>query len=128
MKQCRILIVDDQPGIRKLLCELFQEYIVEEAQNGIEALVKVEKQQPDLILLDMKMPGINGLETLRLLREINPEIPVIMMTAFESEVVLPANCNLGPTYSIQKPFDLIEIKTLVEKTIKNRNNMYICPK
>ncbi len=127
-KQYRLLIVDDQLGIRKLLYEVFNDrYSVIEAENGSDALQKTEEMQPDIILLDMKMPGMSGLETLKLLREKNCTVPVIMMTAFEGEVLLPKEIDLGPLYNIYKPFDLNKLRVLVEDVLKsNQNNIHIC--
>ena len=127
-KQYRLLIVDDQPGIRKLLYEVFSgRYAVNEAENGTDALQKAKEMQPDIILLDMKMPGLSGVETLKLLRETNCGVPVIMMTAFEGQVLLPEDIDLGPLYNIYKPFDLNKLRALVEDVLKsNQNNIHIC--
>ena len=80
----RILVVDDEENIRELYRdELVEEgYKVELAEDGYEALRKVESFRPDLVTLDVKMPGIDGLEVLRRIREKNRTIPVLLLTAF----------------------------------------------
>ena len=80
----KILVVDDQFGVRRLLCETFREdhHEVEMASNGVEALQLLMAFQPDLILMDMKMPGMSGLETLEKIRELGCRADVIMMTAY----------------------------------------------
>ena len=76
----KILVVDDQFGVRRLLCETFREdhHEVEMASNGAEALQLLMAFQPDLILMDMKMPGMNGIETLRQIRALNRRVAVIL--------------------------------------------------
>lgn len=116
---CKILVVDDQMGVRRLLFEAFKEegYDVEMAASGHEAITKVKETVPALILMDMKMPGMNGLEALREIRKFNQEISVIMMTAYgELEIVTQA-MKLGVKEYITKPFDLNELKQLVQKIV-----------
>ena len=78
----RILIVDDEPQIRRVLSTVLvgHDYIVDSARSGEDALEQIRKALPDLVLLDMNMPGIGGLETLRKLIQIHPEIRVIVVT------------------------------------------------
>ena len=78
-----ILIVDDQPGIRLLLNEVFKKegYVTHLAPNGVEALKIFDQQHIDCVLLDMKIPGMNGIEILQKLKEKNKDLPVMMMTA-----------------------------------------------
>lgn len=80
----RLLIVDDQDGVRRFLHEAFAEegYNVDTAANGIEAVRLAGIRPPSLILLDIKMPSMSGLETLEKLRQIAPDAPVILMTAY----------------------------------------------
>jgi len=115
----RILVVDDQMGVRRLLFEAFKEegYTVEMASGGNEAIAKVMQAVPDLILMDMKMPGMNGLEALKEIKKIDQAIAVIMMTAYgELEIVTEA-MKLGVREYITKPFDLNDLKLLVKRTI-----------
>jgi len=117
--KAKILVVDDQTGVRRLLFEVFNEegYEVEIAVNGQEALDKIKTVMPDLILLDMKMPGMNGLETLHEMKKTNDSIPVIMMTAYgELEIVAEAT-KLGIKEYVTKPFDINELRETVIKLI-----------
>ena len=85
-----LLIVDDQTGIRLLLEEIFRRegYRTRLAPNGLKALQEVENELPDCVLLDMNMPGIDGIEVLKRLKRSWPDIPVIMMTAYgDSELI-----------------------------------------
>ena len=111
-----ILIVDDQPGVRKFLSEAFTEegYHVDTASNGVEAVKKAGAKLPSLILLDVKMPGMSGLETLEGLRQIAPDIPVVMMTAYGELDIIAEAKKRGVKCYINKPFDLYEVRYLVK--------------
>ncbi|HZW82639.1 MAG TPA: response regulator [Candidatus Deferrimicrobium sp.] len=115
----KILIVDDQMGVRRLLYEAFKEegFQVDMAASGQEAITKVKEVVPELILMDMKMPGMNGLEALKEIKKLNLDIAVIMMTAYgELEIVTQA-MKLGVKEYITKPFDLNDLKLLVKRTL-----------
>lgn len=117
----KILVVDDQMGVRRLLFEAFKEdgYEVDMAASGQEAIEKVKASVPNLILMDMKMPGMNGLETLRQIKKFCLNITVIMMTAYgEMEIVTEA-MKLGVKEYVTKPFDLIDLKLLVRRNVDN---------
>jgi len=114
-----ILVVDDQPGVRRLLYEAFREdgYLVRMAASGQEAIDQVKENLPYLILMDMKMPGMNGLEALHEINQIDQGISVIMMTAYgELEIVAEA-MKLGAKEYITKPFDINELRDLVRKVM-----------
>lgn len=117
--KAKLLVVDDQMGVRRLLYEAFsvEGYEVEMAANGHEALEKVKLAMPDLILMDMKMPGMNGLQTLQEIKKINDAVVVIMMTAYgELEIVAEA-VKLGIKEYVTKPFDINELRETVKKLV-----------
>lgn len=114
-----ILVIDDQPGIRRLLMEVLTEegYAVHTAANGYEGIQKVNELKPHLILMDMKMPGMDGIETLRELKRMNQADKVIMMTAYgELELVNQAK-ELGAYAYITKPFDIIALCTIISNQL-----------
>jgi DNA-binding NarL/FixJ family response regulator len=81
-----ILIADDSPFIRNALCNVFEReedfHVCGEAESGREAVEKAQEMHPDLILLDLSMPVMNGLDATRLLKRMMPEVPVIMFSAY----------------------------------------------
>jgi len=114
-----IMVVDDQPGIRRLLVEVLQEdgYNVAIAANGYDALHKVKEITPQLILMDMKMPGMDGLETFRELKKVGKAERVIMMTAYGELELVKEALNLGAYKYITKPFDINVIKRIVAEAV-----------
>lgn len=116
----KILIVDDQYGIRILLNEVFQKegYTTFQAANGYQAIDIVEKHSPDLVLLDMKIPGMDGIEILKRLKAINQEIRVIIMTAYGELDMIQEAKDLGAITHFAKPFDIDEIRAAVKKHVK----------
>ncbi|GLH64046.1 MULTISPECIES: response regulator [Bacillaceae] len=113
----KILIVDDQYGIRILLNEVFQRegYTTYQAANGMQALEIVRKHQPDLVLLDMKIPGMDGIEILKRLKEIDPDIKVIIMTAYGELDMIQETKELGAIMHFAKPFDIDDLREAVKK-------------
>jgi two-component system response regulator (stage 0 sporulation protein F) len=115
----KILVVDDQYGIRVLLKEVFakDDLIVFQAANGKQALEIIRIEQPDLILLDMKMPGMDGLELLRRLRRMDVKPKVIMMTAYGELDMVDEATKLGALGHFTKPFDIEELRMAVIKQL-----------
>ena len=113
----KILVVDDEENIRELYRdELTEEgYTVELAANGLEALSKLETFRPDLVTLDVKMPGIDGIEVLRRIREKNASIPVILLTAF-GEFRQDFNTWASDAYVV-KSHDTTELKKTVRRLL-----------
>ncbi|CAM3410439.1 response regulator [Marinicrinis lubricantis] len=111
----KLLIVDDQNGIRILLTEVFSSegYETFQASNGKAALEIVKKEKPELVLLDMKIPGMDGLEILKHIKEWNPEIKVIMMTAYGELDMIKEATDLGALMHFTKPFDIDELRSAV---------------
>jgi two-component system, response regulator, stage 0 sporulation protein F len=113
----KILIVDDQYGIRILLNEVFQKegYTTYQAANGMQALEIVRKHRPDLVLLDMKIPGMDGIEILKRLKEIDQDIKVIIMTAYGELDMIQETKELGAIMHFAKPFDIDDLREAVKK-------------
>jgi len=111
----RILIVDDEQSVREVLSEYFTEqgYGVETAGSGEDALVLVRATAPDLILLDVRMQGMDGVETLRRLREVAPLVSVIMVTANEDVGLARETLKLGALDYVAKPFDFVYLERAV---------------
>ncbi|EMR07869.1 Sporulation initiation phosphotransferase F [Bhargavaea cecembensis DSE10] len=109
----RILIVDDQNGIRLLLEEVFKRdgFKTSVAKNGYEAIERFKDTPPDCVLLDMKMPGMDGIEVLREFKSQRPDIPVFMMTAYGEQEQIDAAKALGAEKYFTKPFDIHELRS-----------------
>ncbi|HAK74720.1 MAG TPA: two-component system response regulator [Sporomusaceae bacterium] len=112
-----VLVIDDQPGIRRLLTEVLTEegYTVVTAINGIDGVTKTKEVKPALILMDMKMPGMDGIETLREIKRLGQGDRVIMMTAYgELDLVNQAR-EMGAYGYITKPFDIISLCHMIDE-------------
>lgn len=118
-KDKKILIVDDQYGIRVLLDEVFRKvgYITFQASNGIEALELVEQHEPDLVILDMKIPGMDGLEILKRIKARNENTQVIMITAYGELDLIQEAMDLGALTHITKPFDIEDLRKMVDSCL-----------
>jgi len=115
-----VLVVDDQLGIRLLLSEVLRSegFNVQDASSGEEALTITQGFQPDLILLDMKMPGMNGVDLLRHFRKrINMTIPIFMMTAYSELDMLDEAMRIGIDKQFAKPFDVFEISKAISDEV-----------
>jgi DNA-binding NtrC family response regulator len=93
-------------------------FIVKEAINGLEALKRLEEEDYSLVLLDLKMPGLNGIETLKKIRELDINLPIIMISAYGSISEAVEAMKLGALDYLIKPFDIEELKIIVERAIK----------
>ncbi len=115
--QKKILIVDDQKGVRRLLEELFKKdnWIVNIAADGREAVARVSDFQPDIILMDMKMPNINGLEASKQILCAHKDMIIIMMTAYGEMDVIKNALEAGVKKCVTKPFDIMNLKDIVNK-------------
>jgi len=113
----KILVVDDEESIRFLYKEELEEegFIVEVAKNGEEALEKLPLFKPDLITLDIKMPGMSGIETLKRIRESERKLPIIMCSAY-GEYRQDLTTWASDAY-IVKCADLTELKSTIRKLL-----------
>ncbi|HEY0408087.1 MAG TPA: sigma-54 dependent transcriptional regulator [Pyrinomonadaceae bacterium] len=115
-----LLIVDDEQGMRQLLKIVFERvgHSVRAAENGRRALELLRAEPAELIISDVKMPDMGGIELLRAARELMPEVAVVMMTAFATVETAREAFKLGADDFIQKPFDIEEMKILVSKILE----------
>jgi DNA-binding response OmpR family regulator len=114
-----ILIVDDEKNICLTLSRALEVLGIETASalNGEEALAQLKEREFGLILLDLKMPGMDGMEVLRLVREIRPDIRIIIITAYGTVESAVEAMKLGAVDFIQKPFSPEEIRELVSRVM-----------
>lgn len=115
----RILVVDDEPPIVDMLSYNLQRanYEVITAHDGEEALVKARQEQPDLIILDLMLPRVDGLEVCRALRR-ERDVPIIMLTARDSEVDRVVGLELGADDYVVKPFSVRELMARVKSVLR----------
>ncbi|MBE3580169.1 MAG: response regulator [Thermoanaerobacteraceae bacterium] len=114
-----MLIVDDQPGVRRLLVEALRQagFKVSMAASGEEGLRKILTEKPSLAIVDMKMPGMNGVDFLRELHKRSYHLPVIAITAYEDKELAEQAQKLGARYLLHKPFDLSTLYTMVNSAL-----------
>lgn len=112
-----VLVVDDEEVIRDYFARTLTEYRVLTAASGEEALDIVKRDRPNLVLLDIRMPGIDGIETLRRIKEIDREIVVIMLSAHGTLKTNLEAAHLGAYNSMSKPFDLKEMKSVIKSAL-----------
>ena len=116
----KILVTDDSKLLRKKLrveletmgCEVI------EAENGKEAVMMVLQEKPDGVFLDIVMPEVGGIEALQVLHEVNPEIPVIMLSSAGTPQKLMETLKLGALDFIQKPYTTVQVKKALEEIRK----------
>src|ERR1700677_1746773 len=121
-----ILLVDDEPGMLRYIKTLLEvdDYKVETASTGEEALERVQKGlRPDLVLLDLLMPGIDGLETLEQLRKLQPGVKVVMLSCVSDTRKVVQAIRLGAHDYLTKPFQKGELDTVIDQCLgKNQQN------
>ena len=111
----RILLVEDEIEVLDAITELLERegYAVTRAVDGEEALRRVETERPDLVLLDVGLPGLSGLDVLQRLRRDHPRVPVVMLTALNDEAQARRTLQMGAIDYIRKPFDLGHLNRVV---------------
>ncbi|HEY2461949.1 MAG TPA: response regulator transcription factor [Candidatus Acidoferrum sp.] len=123
MKSATILVVEDEPQIRRVLRATLsaQGYSIVEAENGQEALDKLRSARPDLILLDMNMPVMDGLEACREIRR-DSDVPVIMLTVRSSENDKVRALDAGADDYVVKPFGIQELLARIRAVLRRGAN------
>ena len=121
----RILIVEDYEDVRSMLKILLESehFRVLEAGSGPEALKLIRSERPDAILMDLALPGFDGLETIRRIRQIDgfQNTPIIVLTAYTGQSVYETAFHAGTTYFMGKPVDFDELAELLEEILSDGN-------
>jgi DNA-binding response OmpR family regulator len=115
----KILVVDDNPQVRELLRDFLEArgYEITLAEDGERALAAIDRAPPDLLLLDLMMPGVTGMAILRQLRQVRPELPVLVLTAVNELEVARAALDLGAYDYLTKPVDLGILERVVKDAV-----------
>jgi DNA-binding NtrC family response regulator len=118
----RILVVDDEANARTALAELLRDegYTVETAADGFKALPKLEDFAPDLLLSDLRMPGMDGIELMKKARERDPELPVVVTTAHGAIETAVSAMKAGAADYLTKPINLDELTLVLERALERR--------
>lgn len=118
-KKSSILVVDDEDALRTVLGgELASEgYEVRTAADGDEAISELEKARFDLVLLDIKMPRLNGFEVLKFIKEKHEKTKVVMLTGFADLKNAIESKKLGADDFVSKPYDLVDLLTTIERVL-----------
>src|SRR5688500_6685792 len=119
MSRVRILVVDDEPTARSGLAKLLEQegYQVDMAADGVEALASVADNPPALIISDLKMPNMDGMELLKQLHERGIETPTVVATAFGEVSTAVAAMRAGAEDDLTKPIDFDALLMVVERTL-----------
>ncbi|MFH2218974.1 MAG: sigma-54 dependent transcriptional regulator [Pseudomonadota bacterium] len=115
-----VLIIDDDDQLRKSFDKLLTEegYSAKSAASGEAGLIVIQKENPDLVILDMRLPGMNGLETFKAIHRMEPKLPVIMMTAYGTTETAIEATKMGAFDYILKPFDIPVMLDVVKKALE----------
>ena len=116
----RILVVDDEPSHRQMLDAVLsaENYDIQQAHDGITAVSTIEEQFYDLVLMDIRMQTVDGIEALKEIKKISPAIPIIIMTAYASVGTAVEALKSGAYDYLTKPLDIEELKILVAKALR----------
>jgi DNA-binding NtrC family response regulator len=120
MEKRKVLIVDDDPGVRESLrMVLKDQYDPVPVASGEEALAALADVRPDVVLLDILMPGLDGLAVLEQMKEQDPRVPVVMLTATKTVKTAVTAMKLGAFDYVTKPFDVEELSIIVERAARD---------
>ncbi|PIV23297.1 MAG: hypothetical protein COZ69_11885 [Deltaproteobacteria bacterium CG_4_8_14_3_um_filter_45_9] len=115
----RILVIEDDEEMRSLLKDFFEEdgFEIDSVSNGSEAFRKIAREPFDLIITDIRMPGLTGLDILPGIKKLQPEVSIIVITAFGSEEVSRKAFDRGATAYLEKPILFNKLRTLVHEMV-----------
>ena len=119
----RIMIIEDDKEMRSLLKDFFEEegFETDSASNGVDALRMLFKDHFDLVITDIRMPGLTGLDILPRIRRLKPEIPIIVMTAYGSDDVRRRSLERGATIYLEKPIHLSKLRAVIREMVLRKS-------
>lgn len=122
MLRTKVLLVDDEVEFASALAERLQmrNYDVRTASNGLEAMALFHSSPPDVVLLDLKIPGMDGLEILRNIKKFDPTIQVLMLTGHGDKESVQKGMQSGALEYIMKPIDIDELTSKIDRARKKR--------
>jgi len=120
----KILIIDDERPIRETLEMFLREkgYDVATSESGEAGLKLIRKNQPDIVILDIRLPGIDGIEVLRIIKQLSPRSMVIVITAYHDKEIYDQAESLGACGYIVKPIDVAEFEVTIDKAVRGQRN------
>jgi DNA-binding NtrC family response regulator len=115
----RVLIIEDDEGMRSLLKDFLEEegYAADVAKDGLEVFRKISQGAFDLVITDIRMPGISGLDILSAIKKFQPELSVIIITAFGGEEVYQRSLARGADGYLEKPIHFDKLRTLINDLV-----------
>jgi len=117
-----ILIVDDEEVMREFLSEVLEDFQVETASDGNEAISKMKSKSYDLIITDMKMPGVSGEEVVQFAKKTCPDSKIIVISGYSSLFSVGNTTRFGISAFLSKPFTIKQIRSEVEKSLKSSDS------
>ncbi len=114
-----ILIVDDEEVMREFLTEVLEDFVITKACDGEEAVEKIKEEKFDLIITDMKMPGISGEEVVKFIRKESPETQIIVISGYSSLSSVSNTLGHGVSAFLSKPFTIKQIRAEIEKIFQS---------
>src|SRR5579864_5608213 len=123
----KILVIDDEADMRFAVRMLLERsgHSVMEAENGEDALAKIDEGKPDLVLLDMRLPGMDGIQILQKVREKQKDLPIIMVTGYGNVELAEQALKLGADHYLSKPFHNKELIDVIQQVLEKRG--YVMP-
>lgn len=120
----KLLLVDDEKGITDSLKDFFQQrdFSVQTANDGEDALEAVKRDKPDIVFLDIRMRGMNGIDVLEKIKKIDKNIKVVMLTIFEDKETVNKAMKLGADEYVTKPFSIDYLEETVIKKLQGLMN------
>ena len=115
MKERKVLVIDDEEGVRDSLCDFLDRkgYQTRSASDAAEITIQLNKELPDIVFLDICLPDISGLELLKVIRQLDEEIIVIMMSGYATEEIAKGALQWGAFDYLRKPFELEQVERIL---------------
>jgi DNA-binding response OmpR family regulator len=115
----RVMIIEDDEETRSLLKEFFEDegFETDSVSNGVDALRMLSKDSFDLVITDIRMPGLTGLDILPRMRRLKPDTPIIVMTADGSDDMRRKSYERGATIYLEKPIHLSKLRAVIRETV-----------